>query len=853
MQINSQPIIPIPKTALLKGIFLSLAPNLVLANQAPLNEQPAYQVFFGNQMTTPECLPDTITPRPLDFFLTHSPDNEFVAGRQPSPTLGQVSPQNLNIQANQFTQTGGHIYEFQGNTSFWQEGLLIFSPYVRIDQTAQSAFLGDLSEQNPNQSSNKIVNNSDRPVTNPKRNVTLFEKSLSIQAKQLRIKQNSEQENDKTLEIDFAKYQLFPSRAYGKAQNMRFKQRKEQLTLTDADLSTCPAELPNGEGDKDWHLEFDELKIDRKAQRVIGKHALLKIRDIPVFYTPYFNYPLNDRASGLLFPSLGTHSALTNNQSVAYYKQPYFFNLAPNYDATLTALAMTERGVLLDGEFRALTRLNGQTHRINLQAGYLRDSLAEKDGVATIASDGSLDYASPHGTRWRINLDSSQNWGQGWSSQLQWHDVSDGSFYSDLPLDDRYDDASEIRQNAMLRYNSSNFNAYLQTLSYTPLRTERNLYQKRPELGANWIAWQNIQWKASIDLKATDFVAKNDFAKITPLSYEGARGYIAPSLSYQHNTIFSRLKLNTKFHQRSYQLEHTQNTSELDKNIGIPEFSAYGSLKFERHFSDFFGSTSENLVLSNHTNWYTQTLEPELQYVYIPYRNQQAIPLFDTSRRSLDFNNLFMTNRFYGVDRIGDTHHLSYALSSKLYAQDGLELINIGLGQTRYFSDRKVTLGTDTIQNERFSEYFAKANFNLGHINWINTAKLDKDDFSFLASNSRLQWQPQTNQALFVQYSLSEDDYQYENLSVGGYTPVTERTQLGIYSRYNLLTNLYESNQLLLRYQSCCWNLQMGVERSEFENGLSDTKLQLLFEFNGLSSQNSSNKFQNEIMERIYY
>lgn len=853
MQKNTLPTPSFKHSPLIKAMLLSLLPNLVLADSVPLNEQPAYSKFFGEQPKSAQCVPDRIIPRPLEFFLTDTPDSALLPSQISAQELEQLEAHNLNIQADQFIQTGERLYEFQGNTSFWQDGLLIFSPYVRIDQASQTALLGDLSKKNTDPVANQTEDISHRPVTNIQRNVSLFEKSLSIQAHQLRVQQNSEEENDKTLEVDFAKYQLFPSHAFGKAQNIRFEQSKERLVLKEADLSTCPAKLPNGEGDKDWHLEFDELKVDQQAQRVIGKHTVLKIRDIPVFYTPYFNYPLNDRASGLLFPSLGNHSALTSDNSVAYYKQPYFFNLAPNYDATLTALAMTERGVLLDGEFRALTRIHNQTHQINLKAAYLRDSLADKDGMATIAADGSLDYSTPDSTRWRVNLDSSQNWGLGWSSQLQWHEVSDGSFYSDLPLDERYDDASEIRQNAILRYNAHNLSAYLQTLSYTPLRTERNLYQKRPELGANWIAWQNAQWQASIDLKATEFVAENDFAKAAPLSYEGSRGYIAPSISYQHNTIFSRLKLNTKFHQRSYELEHTQNTSELDETIGIPEFSAYGSLKFERHFSDFFNASNESLTLSNQTSWYSQTLEPELQYVYIPYRNQQKIPLFDSSSRSLDFNNLFMTNRFYGVDRIGDSHHLSYALSSKIYAPDGQEVINVGLGQTRYFSDRKVTLGNDAIQNERFSEYFAKANINLGQFKWVNTAKLDKDDFSFLASNSRLQWQPQSNQGLFVQYSLSEEDYQYENLSIGGYTPVAERTQLGIYSRYNLLSDLYESNQLLLRYQSCCWNMQMGIERSEFENGLSDTKLQLLFEFNGLSSQNSSNKFQNEIMERIYY
>lgn len=813
-------------TRMIRLMVLSTIPTLGYAQSLATTTffEKAYAPYFEtkklSQNKPNSCLPEKITPRPLEFFLT------------------KTQPNTLKVKADQLIQENSTSYQLLGNASLWQPGLLVFSPSIRLNRLTQQVQLGAFADEK----SLAAKPQKTRPVT-------VFDTTLTVQAKEASI--NQSEMAAKTLTIDFAKYQLFPSQAYGTAEQIQINEPQNLASLDQANISICPSSNARGEGKKDWHLEFAKLKIDQQSKRVIGYHTVLKIRDMPVFYSPYFNYPLNDRATGFLFPDFGSYSSLTNTTTSTYVKIPYFINLAPNYDLTLSTLAMSQRGVLLDTEFRYLTRSDQQTHRLNLQAAIIDDQLTAKNGVATIAPDGTLEPSSPESKRWRINLDSHQDWGKGWQSQIQWHEVSDSSFYSDLPIDERFEKASEIRQHAILNYRSKNFHAYLQSLSFTALRTKRNLYQKRPELGVDWTLWQKQGWRLNTQATVSEFIADNAYSSLTPLEYEGVRAYVSPELSYQYSNIFSELKLSAKVHQRQYRLNHTQEASDLNQQITTPELSAYAALKFERQFQSSTGKAPSTALESNAV--YTQTLKPELKYVYIPYDAQQFIPLFDSSARSLDFNNLFATNRFYGIDRIGDTHHLSYALSSELYAPSGNRIISIGAGQIAYLSNREITLSNDSLQEASFSDIYAKASLYLNRVQFNNTVKFEHKTLKFLAANSRLHWQTKPNQALFLHYNLERGSTtNYDNISIGGYTPISENTQLGLYHRYNLLNKQNESSQLRVRYQSCCWGLQLGLERNRLETGLSDTKLQLLFEFRGLSSQNNQNKLQESILGNLY-
>ena len=160
----------------------------------------------------------------------------------------------------------------------------------------------------------------------------------------------------------------------------------------------------------------------------------------------------------------------------------------------------------------------------------------------------------------------------------------------------------------------------------------------------------------------------------------------------------------------------------------------------------------------------------------------------------------------------------------------------------------------DQLQTDQLSDIYAKANINLGKISMENTFVFDKDSLDRTGTNSRLAWRPSKDRVAYLQYSqIEQDTYAYENLALGVYTPVSHNTQLGIYGRYDLLNSRLETSQLALRYQSCCWSVQVAAEQTELTSGLTDNKIQFLFEFTGLSSQNSSNKLRKGISEKFYY
>lgn len=797
-----------------------------------INDNPAYQEFFAKkpEQSHSQCQPEPITPRPLEFFL--------------KPSLNEPQNTTIRIQADRLQQLSSRQYRLQGDTSFQQNGLLLFSPLVHLDTEKQTLLLG--------------MEVSETPAGGiPPRPVVLHQADAAIKAHHVTFDQLKRE-----LQLYSAQYQLFPSLAYGTADKIQVSQDQQSVWLDNATLTTCKSEKPAGEGKQDWYIKFAELRVDDREKRVYGTNSIIRFKGVPIYYSPFFNYSYADRASGFLFPDIGRHKSVTSDTAIHYVKVPYFFNLAPNYDATLSSMPMTQRGLLLDGEFRYLLQTAPQYHQGTIQLSYLNDQLSKDCGTAIITPDGTLEYSDPKADRWRLFLDTHQNWGQGFSSELQWHEISDPSFYSDLPVDERYTDATELRQNAVLRYQTATLSSYLQFLSYEPLKTLNNLYQKRPEIGIDWLPWQAGNWQTLLHMRATDFKADNPNPDYNPIEVEGRRLHFAPMVQYQQRNLYSGLQISARLHQTQYDLDYSvgnqnevaqglYNRQQTDLTRSVPEFKAYANLKFERQYTDFLSLQPSNL---KHSETYTQTLEPEAQYLYIPYRDQQTIPLFDTEARSLDFSNLFIANRFNGIDRIGDSHQISYALSSRIYSPSGRELLDMGIGQIAYLKDRKVTLQEDQRQTGSFSDFYAKIHLRLQKLNLENTLKTSHQLDEISAANSRLHWQISHNKSAYIQYTLNKEATQdFENFAVGGYLPLSNEIQLGLYSRYDMQTRRFEENQLAFGYHSCCWSAQMVAGRTQLENGLYNDEIRFQFELKGLSSSNGSNKLHTEIADLFNY
>lgn len=753
-----------------------------MPNQA-WSQEPSQAVT--NAMSSNPCAPQLIA------------EPQAITAKDPK----QVNPPQ-HIEADSLLQPSKDEYLLQGNANLKQPGLVVLSDQAVLNKQKQTAIFSG--------------------------NVELHQPEMTITANTATLDNKNQ-----TAELKHTRYQMLPSRTHGQSKSIKIDQKAKLAALAKASLTTCKV---NKDKSLDWDLTFDDLTINNETRRVVGKNTTLYFKDVPIFYTPYFDYPLDDRATGLLFPEIGSYKSLTQDTSNQYAKIPYYVNIAPNMDDTLTAIPMTQRGLALENEFRYIAKTNNITHGAKITLTGLQDQLTASEGIVYSDSDGNLIYGDKRSERWRASIEANQNWGHGFSSNLDWDEVSDESFFADIPVQTNLKTASQKQRKAQLDYKNNNFSAYVQLLSYLRLQNASINYEKRPEISASYLK-QIGNFDFDINATVTDFV--------TPVAqankYEALRFHTAPTLSYQVQNSYAHLKTTLVANQTQYSMRDDGfNNQPQDKNISrfIPQVAVKGGLTFERNFA------------FNKQN-YIQTLEPEIQYLYTPYEDQSNITLFDTAERSLDFSNLFALNRFTGSDLIGDTRQVSTALTSRLLSPVGKQIAEVGIGQILYLEDRNVTLD-DIPETEKVSDIFVKLGFAFNEWYFASTAQLDSHDQHLTNANTRLKWQKNNSIAL-VNHTLNNQgtSTETEMLSLGGYTKINSNWNLGIYSSYDLNEKDFYEMQFGLRYDSCCWAAEFVAERTQLENGLYNDGIQMQFELKGLSS--SGTKFKQALTEKLNF
>jgi len=763
-----------------------------------------------NVWSAPEKSADSINHNTVNPNATQLDNNAcapaLIAKPQNIPTVINNSktklPSEQHIEADKLSQPDNNQYLLEGSTVFKQPGLVVLSDKALFNKPQQTAQFDG--------------------------HIELHQPDITITAQHAKL--NTHQ---KTAIFNDTQYQMLPSRAHGKSKKITLDEKTQQAALARASLTTCKV---NSDQSVDWDLKSDELTINNKTRRVVGKNTTIYFKDIPVFYTPYFDYPLDDRASGLLFPEIGSYKSLTQNSTNQYIKIPYYFNIAPNIDDTLTAIPMTQRGLALENEFRYISKDYGVTHQAQITLTGLQDQLTQSEGLVSADANGNLIYGDKLSNRWRASIKAQQNWGHGFSSNIDWDEVSDENFFADIPVQSELKTASQKLRTAQLNYQNGDFNSYIQLLSYLRLQNAVVNYEKRPEIGASYSKYFN---HFNLDLNATAVEFVNPVSSAGKA--EATRLHFAPTLTHKLTNNYGYLQTILAAHETQYLMKNNGYNPANENNIErfIPQFAIRGGLTFERGIT----------LASQH---FTQTLEPEIQYLYTPYQDQSNISLFDTDNRSLAFSNLFELNRFTGYDRIGDTSQISTALTTKLLTPQGLKVAEAGIGQIAYLSDRKVTL-TNTPETNGFSDIFIK--FGLSLQNWYasSTIQLDPNKYILTNANNRIKWQPSKATTILVNHTLTNKTKsdETEMISMGGYTKINNTWNLGLFSSYDLhKKDLYET-QIGLRYDSCCWATEIIAERTQLENGLYNNGIQIQFELKGLSS--SGNKFQQNLNNRLNF
>jgi len=535
--------------------------------------------------------------------------------------------------------------------------------------------------------------------------------------------------------------------------------------------SSCPP------GQDDWLLEAGRLEIDHAEGSGTAHDAKLSFMGVPLLYTPWITFPVGDqRKSGLLPPILG-HSS----EAGFDLRLPYYFNLAPNYDATLTPRLTSERGLLLGGEFRYLTpSQQGESH-----AELLPHDLAatgdtpELRGAFAHRGNGQL------APGWRFDLD--YNW------------ISDDRYLEELGGGGVEGRQRHLERRGDLVYAGAGWGLLgrvqgFQTID-PALAPGARPYARLPQLLAE-LNRPNQAFGLTYHLRG-EYV---HFERASGVTGERLDLQPAISLPLRRSWGFLTPKLSARY--TGYQLEGQPAGWADDPSRRLPSFSLDGGLFFDRD-AEWFGGPVR------------QTLEPRLFYLYTPYERQDRLPLFDSAAFDFSFANLFRDNRFAGSDRVGDANQLTTALTSRTLAPDtGEELFRASLGQILYFRDRAVQLGDQPLADSQSSALVGELAARLGQ-HWNARAGLQWDPHAegqaTESSSLLLQYHDDRERLLNLGYRYQQGLLEQTDLS--GRLPLGKR----IYAVGRWSYSLADTQTLDLfgglEFGACCWTARALARR----------------------------------------
>ena len=554
-------------------------------------------------------------------------------------------------------------------------------------------------------------------------------------------------------------------------------QGRDRIIARDPTYTTCDPDSA------DWRIIADRVEFDRVEDTATAHHTWLEFMGHRVFYLPWISFPLSDRRkSGLISPTFGVDDSTGVDVTI-----PYYFNLAPNYDATLGARTMSRRGVQAQGEFRFLSRSFGAGRTA---AEYLPFD-AEHD-----------DY------RAAFNLEHRHRWTNRWSTRTHFEWISDSEYFEDLGAGLSQTSRTHLPRRFDASYRGDGWSALVRFEDF--LTVDQTIPRKnRPYASLPWI---RIRTEHPERDRMANFGAA---AELTYFEREssttGLRAHLQPSLTYPFRSAGTFLVPKATLHLTGYDLDRlgadAVASGDGSPSRLVPSFSLDGGAFLERPFS------VRGRAL-------THTIEPRLFYLLVPFERQDDLPNFDSSLSSYSLAHLFRENRFNGLDRIGDANQVTLALTSRVLDEGGEELVSAGVGQIRYFRDRKVTLEPgDEPETAGTSDLVAELLVRPAR-EWRLRAALQYDtDADRTEKNAlSLQYQPNRRSVVNAAYRLVRDvdpvkDIELADLSFVWPLGVSWR---GV-GRWRYAFNEERDRTLEafggVEYESCCWGFRVVGRR----------------------------------------
>lgn len=589
---------------------------------------------------------------------------------------------------------------------------------------------------------------------------------------------------DRTGSMSAPEYAMLADNGHGSGSTLTFL-GDERYAMDDATYSTCSL------GKEAWWLRSSKLEIDRNANEGVARHAVLEFKGVPILYTPYINFPLrNERKSGLLSPTFGT----TGN-SGAELTLPYYWNIAPNYDATFIPRYMSKRGIELGAEFRYLKPSFSGT----LQGQYLpSDQVTKTD-------------------RYAYQIQHQHNLGYGFNGNINYQRASDDNYFRDLSSLVSFTSQSILPQEGTLNWGAGPWNAGLRLQDMQVLQDPNNPidrpYGRLPQFTVGFNKLNVLNWA---DMRASGEYVRFDH----PTKVQGSRATAYPSISVPLTQAWGYLTPKLGYHYRHYQLDHGATLPK--SSFGLPIFSADGGLTFERD-TEYFGTR------------FAQTLEPRLYYLYVPYKDQSALPNFDSGEADFNYASIFSENRFSGGDRVSDANQVTLALTSRLIdPATGQERLRAAIGQRYFLSTPKVTLTSGQPQHKR-SDFLASIGGQIAKA-WSADAawQYDPNERHTGKLNFGTRYNPEPGKV--VNFAYRWNRHTLRNADISGQWPIAR--QWNVMGRWNYSIQDKRTLEALggLEYIEGCWAFRIVGQRFQTAQQKEATAVFLQLEFSGLSS-----------------
>lgn len=711
---------------------------------------------------------------------------EFCSGKYRPVAIIPRTEQSILIEANESTANKDGDAIFIGDVEFSQLDRKITSDHAVWSQTQRNAnFTG---------------------------NVSMMTADLVMSGERAQINDNAQAEY-KTANIENSEYAIPSTHMRGTAASIN-SQGESLIQLTDSTYTFCEP------GRNDWDIKASEIKLDRESGIGSAWHARLRIKEVPIMYLPYYRFPIDERRmTGFLDPTFSINGEIQASEM----SLPFYINLHPQADATITPKEVLHHGLLWQAQLRHLTSTFGYGEfnygLLENDRSYLQDQ-TELDA----ASGEQVAVPQDKQDRWLVNYQQRGDITSHWHHRWLYNRVSDNDYLNDMSPSLAINRETHMPTRGEIYFDQAAWHFDLlgesyQTVDETIALSSRP-YQRIPQVNLRYSPESFSGLKGGITSQATKFSRDND--KLTGTSaINGTRLVFDTSLSYKFEWPFAYITPKAEYKVRQYELEDVEQSLiddgyDEDPRLAIPKYSLDAGLFFERELEAFASN-------------YVQTLEPRIMHLQVPYYDQSEIPNFDSSVLTFNASQLFRDYRFNGNDRIGDANQTTLGLTTRFLSDiDGSETFNASIGRIYYHEDRRVQLSgssiseadsrkkSSTIVESTWNPYDEWRLYSMIEYGELPEVSGEESEQDILQKQFSIEYNDSLNHMANI--SLRENKSEsVRQLDIGIFWALNDAWAL-IGSRKKDLWN-YETDEIKpvdpviealagFEYQSCCWRAQ---------------------------------------------